>query len=61
MVEVLSPSTEMIDRREKLATYQNIPSLRYYLLVASDHVNVEYYQRLDDGWYVQYVEGRKTC
>ncbi|MEZ5672665.1 MAG: hypothetical protein R3E08_09905 [Thiotrichaceae bacterium] len=37
----------MIDRREKLAAYQNIPSLRYYLLVASDHVNVEYYQQLE--------------
>lgn len=33
VVEVLSPSTERIDRREKLFAYQTIPSLREYLLV----------------------------
>lgn len=45
IVEVSSPSTSSIDRREKLLNYQRIPSLRYYLLVSPEHVQVDYYQR----------------
>ncbi|MFB1028994.1 MAG: Uma2 family endonuclease, partial [Thauera sp.] len=41
LVEVLSPSTERIDRREKLFAYQAIPSLREYLLVDPDKRSVE--------------------
>jgi Uma2 family endonuclease len=41
IVEVLSESTERIDRREKLLAYQRLPSLREYLLVAQDRVHVE--------------------
>lgn len=44
MVEVLSPSTERIDRREKLFAYQTIPSLREYLLVDPDRRCVEVYR-----------------
>ena len=33
VVEVLSPSTESTDRREKLMVYKSIPSLRTYLIV----------------------------
>jgi Uma2 family endonuclease len=32
---VLSPTTERIDRTEKLDAYQRIPSLQEYALVAS--------------------------
>jgi Uma2 family endonuclease len=49
IAEVLSPSTETTDRREKLAVYQTIASVRYYLLIASNQARVEYYQRADDG------------
>ena len=45
VVEVLSPSTEAIDRREKLIAYRNLPSLRYYLLVAQEKRQVECYMR----------------
>ena len=34
LVEVLSPSTEVYDRREKFAHYRQLPSLQEYLLVA---------------------------
>ena len=44
LVEVLSPSTERIDRREKLFAYQTIPSLREYLLVDPDRRCVEVYR-----------------
>ena len=33
MVEVTSPSTRVVDRREKLDAYLRIPSLRQYLIV----------------------------
>lgn len=33
VVEVLSPSTERVDRREKFLTYTRLPSLREYILV----------------------------
>ncbi|HEV2129193.1 MAG TPA: Uma2 family endonuclease [Thermomicrobiales bacterium] len=33
LVEVVSPSTESIDRREKLAAYKKIPPVKSYLIV----------------------------
>ena len=44
VVEVLSPSTERIDRREKLFAYQTIPSLREYLLIDPEKRCVELYR-----------------
>jgi len=57
IVEVLSPSTEVIDRREKLIAYRALPSLRYYLLVARDTRRVEFYQADEDGWRHQILDG----
>lgn len=50
IVEVLSESTERIDRREKLLAYQQIDSLEHYLLVDQDKVEVEHYHRTSAGW-----------
>lgn len=51
VVEVLSPSTESIDRREKMLAYRTLPSLREYLLIAQDRRHVELYRRAaDDSW-----------
>ena len=51
IIEVLSPSTEAIDRREKLAAYRRIPSVQEYVLVAQDERSVEIYRREGDiGW-----------
>ena len=50
IVEILSPSTEAIDRREKRLAYATIESLREYVLVAQDEVLVELYRRDGDGW-----------
>ncbi|MEO6391549.1 MAG: Uma2 family endonuclease [Pyrinomonadaceae bacterium] len=49
VVEVLSPTTEQIDRREKLLAYQRIDSVKEYLLVAQDQMLIEIYRRQDDG------------
>jgi Uma2 family endonuclease len=58
IVEVLSPSTATIDRREKWRTYRDMSSLKYYLVVNSDQVEVEVYSRAEDGgWQVAQLEG----
>jgi len=49
IIEVLSDSTEQIDRGEKWKCYQTIPSLRQYVLVAQDQMQVEVYTRVGDG------------
>lgn len=51
IVEVLSPATEATDQREKLIAYRTLPSLRYYLLVSQDKLQVECYTRdAHDHW-----------
>jgi len=49
IIEVLSDSTERIDRREKLFSYQQLPSLQAYLQVAQDARRVEVFRR-HTGW-----------
>jgi len=49
IVEVLSPTTERIDRHEKLLAYRNVPSLQEYVLVSQDEMRIELHRRQDDG------------
>jgi Uma2 family endonuclease len=46
IIEVLSESTEQVDRGEKWKCYQHIPSLRQYVLVSQDQMQVETYNRI---------------
>ena len=46
VVEVLSPSTERVDRTEKLAAYQALPTIQDILLVDSRRRYVEHYHRI---------------
>lgn len=46
IVEVLSPSTRSYDRGDKFHHYRSIPSLRDYLLIDSEAILVEHYQRI---------------
>lgn len=55
LVEVISPSTARIDRREKLLAYQTLPSLEAYLLVEQDIQRVELYRR-SNNWCVETFE-----
>ena len=45
IIEVLSPSTELYDRRKKFRMYKEIPSLKEYVLVSQDEVLVERFAR----------------
>ena len=56
VVEVQSPSTAAIDRREKLMAYRKIESLREYLLLSQDSINAEIHRRDDTGnWWSEEV------
>jgi Uma2 family endonuclease len=59
VVEVLSASTEQIDRGFKWQQYQRIPSLQEYVLVSQVSPRLEIYRRLAvDRWeYVDMKEG----
>ena len=50
VVEVLSPSTEVFDRGEKFAQYQEPVSLREYILVSQDRIRVEQYRLMKMQW-----------
>ena len=47
IVEVLSPSTERTDRREKASNYRQIPSLEEYVLVTQRKAEVTICRRSD--------------
>lgn len=48
IVEVMSPSTERIDRHEKLPAYQQIAGLQGYVLIRQDEMMIEIYRRQPD-------------
>jgi Uma2 family endonuclease len=45
IIEVLSPDTERIDRREKFSSYTQIESLEEYVLVAQERAEVTVFRR----------------
>jgi Uma2 family endonuclease len=61
VVEVLSPTTASIDRREKLLAYRRIPALKAYVILFQDEVRAIRHWRDDEGaWWQAEVanEGR---
>jgi Uma2 family endonuclease len=56
LVEVLSPSTEEVDRVSKWRDYQLIPSLQEYVLVSQES-RVEIHRRLASGTW-EYIDVR---
>lgn len=53
-VEVTSASTKHIDRREKLLFYLQIKSLREYVIIDQERMNVEVHRRRADGSWITY-------
>ncbi len=54
IIEVISPSTEQIDRREKLRAYQQMPSVQEYVIVEQEKLAVEIHRRQPDGRWITY-------
>ena len=54
VIEILSPSTQATDKREKRINYQSLDSLQEYVLVSQDEIKVEVYHRDDNSnWTVE--------
>ncbi len=54
IVEVLSPSTMDVDRREKLLAYREIATLKEYVLVFQDKVQIEVYRKdVEENWHCE--------
>jgi Uma2 family endonuclease len=57
IIEVLSPSTERVDRGRKKFDYFVTPSVRQYAIVEQDERLVDLYTRTDAGWINEVVAG----
>ena len=57
VVEVLSPSTEKIDRTEKLGAYQRYPTIQEILFVDLRELHVEHYHRVSSHkWEISFYD-----
>lgn len=62
LIEVLSKSTEAIDRVFKSAQYRQLASLKEYALVSQTEAHIEMYRRRPEGWELSdYVGLDATC
>ncbi|AKG21836.1 Uma2 family endonuclease [Calothrix sp. 336/3] len=52
IIEVLSPSTETFDRGKKFARYRQIPTLKEYILIASEEICVDCFRRGEQGLWI---------
>ena len=50
VIEVLSPSTAAYDRHEKFTRYQQIASLKEYILISQTRMHVEHHLRQGSRW-----------
>ena len=57
IIEVLSPSTERVDRGRKKSDYFATPSVRQYAIVEQDERVVDLYTRSDAGWINEVITG----
>ena len=57
LFEILSPATELIDRKQKYAQYLEIPSLQGYFLVSQGKPLIEAHTRKADDWRLRMVSG----
>jgi Uma2 family endonuclease len=54
IIEVTSPSTANIDRREKLLFYQQMPSVQEYAVIDQHRMNVELHRRQPNATWITY-------
>jgi Uma2 family endonuclease len=61
IIEVTSPSTKHIDRREKLLFYQQMPSVQEYAIIDQHKINIEIHRRQPNGsWITYYFDKEDT-
>ena len=50
LIEILSDGTRRRDREDKWAVYQQLPSLRHYVMIERDTPHIETFDRLGETW-----------
>ena len=60
IIELLSRSTQIFDRREKWQRYQQIPSLEQYLLLSQHEIVAGVYSRQGAKWLYECLTGDAT-
>ncbi len=58
VVEVASPTTRETDRREKLQAYQQMPSVREYVLIEQEKIHIEIHRRQPNGTWLTHFYNR---
>lgn len=58
IIEVASPSTRQIDRREKLRLYQEVASVQEYVVVEQEKMHIELHRRQPNGNWITYFYDR---
>jgi len=56
IVEVLSPSTKLTDRREKMFAYKEIEGLQEYVMIEQNRMYAEIYRRRENGDLWDWIE-----
>jgi Uma2 family endonuclease len=60
IVEVLSPSTDHVDRGRKVADYRTLPSVQEILIAFPDERRVTLLRRTPEGWRIEDLIGRAS-
>jgi Uma2 family endonuclease len=58
LIEILSKSTEKLDRERKFDCYRLLPTLTTYVLVSQEQARIEVYQRDGEEWRFMPLLGR---
>ncbi len=61
LIEVLSPSTQSYDRGAKFRLYQDIPSLKEYILVSSEKTAIELFRLRGGRWELEGYTDPAQC
>ena len=57
IAEVISDSTEQIDRREKMLAYRQVPTMQIYVIIEQKRIAVIVLRRAEHGWHSEELEG----
>ncbi len=61
IMEILSESTESYDRGKKFKAYQQVSTLKEYILVSQYEYSVEQYVRTKDIWHYKLYDKEEQC
>ena len=57
IAEVISDSTEQIDRREKMLAYRQVPTMQIYVIIEQTRIAATVMRRAEQGWSSEELEG----